>query len=353
MKKSIMILTCLVVGMLTAIMLPAQTQKVTFTRSQMRISEAFSQIEKQTGLTIAYNEGILDVSRAARTVSGRTVKDALSVILQGTGTEPSFRGKMILIIRSSATPSARRDTLRGRITDANGEPLSGASVMIQGTRTGTTADFSGNFSFDNISFPATLEIAFLGFDTKVVHLNGNERMPYVIEMSESRNYLSDVVVVGYGTQKKVNLTGAVATVSSEDIKDRPVANVGSALQGLIPNLNITQSSGRPGAGSSYNIRGNTSPNGGSPLILVDGVDTYLERINSNDIETITVLKDAASAAIYGARAAYGVILVTTKGGKFNQARRSILRGDILSLPIPSPLILRPGAIIQLTSPISS
>ena len=123
-------------------------------------------------------------------------------------------------------------------------------------------------------------------------------MPYDIVLKESDNVLSDAVVVGYGVQKKENLTGAVAAVSAEDMKDRPVASVGQALQGMVPNLNITQSSGQPGAGSSFNIRGNTSPNGGSPLILVDGMETYLDRINSNDIETISVLKDASSAAIY-------------------------------------------------------
>ncbi len=127
-----------------------------------------------------------------------------------------------------------------------------------------------------------------------------------------------MVVVGYGVQKNANLTGAVATVSQKELKDRPVSNVGRALQGVIPNLNVTLSSGQPGAGASYNIRGTTSPNGGSPLILIDGVETYPDRINSNDIESITVLKDASSAAIYGARGAFGVILITTKSGQYNE-----------------------------------
>ena len=145
-------------------------------------------------------------------------------------------------------------------------------------------------------------------------------------MKENSEVLSEVVVVGYGTQKKVNLTGAVQQISAEEIKDRPVVSVGHALQGVIPNFNVTFSSGKPGAGASYNIRGNGTINGGSPLILVDGIETYPERINSNDIESISVLKDAASAAIYGARASFGVILITTKSGKRDQTPKITYSG---------------------------
>ena len=193
-----------------------------------------------------------------------------------------------------------------------------SSVRISGTTNVSIADVNGAYVITGFSWPADVEVNYLGYEPRTIHFTGNEKMPYDIVLKESDNVLSDAVVVGYGVQKKENLTGAVAAVSAEDMKDRPVASVGQALQGMVPNLNITQSSGQPGAGSSFNIRGNTSPNGGSPLILVDGMETYLDRINSNDIETISVLKDASSAAIYGARAAFGVILVTTKSGKKEQ-----------------------------------
>ena len=131
-------------------------------------------------------------------------------------------------------------------------------------------------------------------------------------LTYAQQSIDEVVVVGYGVQKKANLTGAVATVSQKELKDRPVSNVGRALQGVIPNLNVTLSSGQPGAGATYNIRGTTSPNGGSPLVLIDGVEGDPAMLNPNDIESVSVLKDAASAAIYGSRAPYGVVLITTK-----------------------------------------
>ncbi|MDE5890303.1 MAG: SusC/RagA family TonB-linked outer membrane protein, partial [Bacteroidales bacterium] len=195
-----------------------------------------------------------------------------------------------------------------------------AMMRYKGKLYGGIADLDGKFSLmlpEPPSESASITFSFVGFVDEIVPV-GN-RSWFEIVMKDDSELLAESVVVGYGVQKKVNLTGAVSAVSEEALKDRPVASVGQALQGVVPNLNITQSSGRPGAGSNYNIRGNTSPNGGAPLILVDGVETYLERINSNDIESISVLKDASSAAIYGARGAFGVILVTTKSGKFDAA----------------------------------
>ena len=220
-------------------------------------------------------------------------------------------------------------TITGKITDASGEPLTGASAMITvgGKTIGASADLDGKYSLALPSTPAPeteILFSFIGFEDKRVAVGRQSVIDVVL--SDDSQMLEETVVVGYGTQKKVNLTGAVSAVSAEELKDRHVAQVGSALQGMIPNLNITQSSGSPDAGSNYNIRGNTSPNGGSPLILVDGVETYLDRINANDIESISVLKDAASAAIYGARGAFGVILVTTKSGKTDQQPRVSLDG---------------------------
>lgn len=208
--------------------------------------------------------------------------------------------------------------VKGVVKDQAGQPLIGVFVLEKGTSNGTMTDIEGNFNID-VPSDAVLEVSSMGYVTQEIAVGG--KTLFNIVLAEDTQLLEEVVVVGYGVQKKVNLTGAVASVDSKDFEDRPIANVGQALQGMIPNLNITQNSGAPNANSTYNIRGNTSPNGGSPLILVDGVETYLERINSNDIESISVLKDASSAAIYGARAAFGVILVTTKSGKTDQAPR--------------------------------
>ncbi len=137
-----------------------------------------------------------------------------------------------------------------------------------------------------------------------------------VTLAEDTQGLEEVVVVGYGTQKKVNLSGAVANVDGKVLENRPITNIGQGLQGVVPNLNVSMNSGgAPGASSSYNIRGNTSLNGGSPLVLVDNVQMDANLVNPEDVESISVLKDASSAAIYGARAAYGVILITTKKGR--------------------------------------
>ena len=204
--------------------------------------------------------------------------------------------------------------------DDKGAPVVGATVLLSdgGQTKGITTSFDGKFAFpaEILSTDATLSVSFIGYTSYQAKI-GN-RTFFDVVLTSSEQSIDEVVVVGYGVQKKANLTGAVASISQKELQDRPVSSVGRALQGAIPNLNVTLSSGQPGAGASYNIRGNTSPNGGSPLILIDGVETYPERINSNDIESITVLKDAASAAIYGARGAFGVILITTKSGKFNE-----------------------------------
>ncbi|MFD2789055.1 TonB-dependent receptor P3 [Arenibacter antarcticus] len=204
----------------------------------------------------------------------------------------------------------------GAITDADGTPLPGANIVEKGTANGVTADFDGNFSISVASENATLIISYIGFATKEIALNGQTSIS--VNLAEDAAGLDEVVVVGFGTQKKVNLTGSVATVDGETLTKRPVTNAASMLQGQVAGLRIVQDTGEPGnEGLSIRIRGQgTFSNAGSnPLVLIDGVDGNLSDLNPNDIDNISVLKDAASASIYGSRAANGVILVTTKSGK--------------------------------------
>ncbi|GAB3659076.1 TonB-dependent receptor [Echinicola sediminis] len=189
---------------------------------------------------------------------------------------------------------------------------------MKGTQRVTVTDLDGAFSFDKVSEDAVLVFSFIGFDSQEISIAGKENIE--VMMSEDLSDLQEVVVVGYGTQKKANLTGAVSTVDSKALEDRPVANVANALQGTTPGLNITRTGGQPGNENiGIQVRGVTSANGAvNPLLMVDGVPAplfTLQTINPNDIESVTVLKDAAAAAIYGAQAAGGVILVTTKVGK--------------------------------------
>jgi TonB-linked SusC/RagA family outer membrane protein len=212
--------------------------------------------------------------------------------------------------------------LSGVVTDAtNHEPLPGVSVVVKGTAKGTTTNAEGHFSL-NISDTednAMLSFSFIGFEPQEVAVDKNQTTINVA-LKETHKALNEVVVVGYGTQKKINLTGAVDQVTSEVLENRPIVNTGRGLQGVIPNLNISFSSGQPGSSPTFNIRGITSLNGGSPLILVDGVPGDINSINPSDINKVSVLKDAASAAIYGARGAYGVILIETKSGASGKMR---------------------------------
>lgn len=185
--------------------------------------------------------------------------------------------------------------------------------MVKGTTNGTITGLDGDFSLSGVTKGSILVVSFVGYQNTEVKWNGQ---PLTIVLKEDTKVLDEVVVVGYGTQKKANLSGAVAAVDGKVLQDRPITNIGQGLQGVVPNLNITMNNGgAPGATSSFNIRGNTSLNGGSPLVLVDNVQMDANLVNPDDIESISVLKDAASASIYGARAAYGVILITTKKGK--------------------------------------
>ena len=215
----------------------------------------------------------------------------------------------------------KKITVKGRVCDAKGEPIIGASVKEQGTTNGTITDIDGNFT---LAVPADriLEVSYLGYTTQKIKAVAGRQLD--IKMIEDSESLDEVVVVGYGVQKKVDLSGAVATADTKLLNNRPVVNVGQALQGSVADMNVTIGSGQATDSQSFNIRGTTSINGGSPLVVIDGVVSSaaeLNRMNPSDIAQVSVLKDAASAAIYGSRAAFGVILVTTKSG--NQEKLTI------------------------------
>ena len=200
--------------------------------------------------------------------------------------------------------------LTGTIVDGYGEPVIGANVIEKGKTNGTVTDIDGKFSLE-VTPDAVLTISFIGYIPKEIKLNGEKELHVVL--MEDMQKLDEVVVVGYGTQKKVNLTGAVEQVTSEVFDNRSVPNVTQALQGSIPNLNIQLTDGKPTRSASYNVRGTTSiGQGGSALVLIDGVEGDPSMLNPNDIASVSVLKDAASAAIYGARGTFGVVLITTK-----------------------------------------
>ena len=204
--------------------------------------------------------------------------------------------------------------ISGLVYDSNGIPLAGAKILEKGTTNGVQTDFDGNFSIKVSTPNATLVVSYLGFTSKEVIVNNQTNLK--ITLTEDVSALDEVVVVGYGTQKKVNLTGSVASIDQKFLANRPITNSSQALQGL-SGVYVNMSRGRPGAdGANIRIRGVGSfGTNNNPLVLVDGVEYNLRDINPSDIESITVLKDAASSAIYGNRAANGVVLIKTRGGE--------------------------------------
>ena len=212
-------------------------------------------------------------------------------------------------------------SVTGSVTDKNNqEPIIGASVLVEGTTNGTITNADGEFTLSGVPTGGTIVVSYIGYTTQRIAVNGKTRL--TIALAEDTEMLDEVVVVGYGVQKKVNLTGSVSAVKGDALERRPVADATQSLQGLVPGLMVSNSgTGRPGSSGTLTLRGQGNlDNTANPYILVDGVEMNLSDVNPNDIESISVLKDAAASAIYGARAAYGVILVTTKKGEDGKAR---------------------------------
>lgn len=227
---------------------------------------------------------------------------------------------------------AKAQNVSGRITAAeNGESLPGVSILVKGTNQGTTTDNDGKYTLKLPNNNATLVVSFIGYLKQEIAVGGRSVVDLALEVDTKA--LEEVVVVGYGTQEKVNLTGAVGVADSKRLMNRPIANAGEGLQGVIPNLNVNVRNGDPAQAVVFNIRGYESINGGAPLVLVDNVPMDLNRINPNDIESISVLKDASAAAVYGARAAFGVVLVTTKSGKSGKVTVNFGTQTSLAKPI--------------------
>lgn len=208
---------------------------------------------------------------------------------------------------------AQTRELSGVVLDAADVPLEGVAVIVDGTTNGIMTAGDGSFVLTVPAKEVVLNVSSLGYVTKLVTVPAMQEK-VTIRLEEDNMLLEETVVVGYGVQKKVNLTGAVASVDEKALQDRVSPNLSSMLQGAVPGLSISTSSGNPGSTGSLQIRGTGSINGGNPLVLIDGVEGEMDRVNPNDVESISVIKDASAAAVYGARAAFGVILITTKKG---------------------------------------
>ncbi|GAB2796571.1 TonB-dependent receptor [Rhabdobacter roseus] len=236
-----------------------------------------------------------------------------------------------VMVAAQASGTSPKREVNGKVTDESGQGLPGVSVVLEGTQRGTTTNSQGDYQLDVPTDNSTLVFSFVGYETQKVVIG--TRSSLNISLVIDTKALQEVVVIGYGTQEKVNLTGAVGVADSKRLENRPIASAGEGLQGVIPNLNVNVRNGDPSAAITFNIRGYESINGGAPLILVDNVPMDLNRINPNDIESISVLKDASAAAVYGARAAFGVVLVTTKSGSSGKVSVSLNSQVSMAKPI--------------------
>lgn len=276
----------------------SQNAKISILANGLSVQKVISEIEKQTDYLFVYDKNDVNVSRkVSLSANNESVSEVLNRIFEGTGVTYKVVGKNITLIRENVVFNNMdlQQTLkkiRGVVLDHNGEPIIGANIVEKETTNGTITDIDGNFSLE-VPQNGTLIVSYIGYLTKEMPIGKQNNLK--VTLVEDTQALDEVVVVGYGAQKKVNLTGAVGTIDSKVLESRPIMNSTSALQGTIPNLQITSNSGEPGTSATLNIRGTTSINGGSPLVLVDGVEMNLDMINPSDIANVTVLKDAAAS----------------------------------------------------------
>ena len=333
-NKSICItILCLSLAMVRS--LPIDAQKVTFHDGFISLKQAFEKLESVSTYKIAYNDSQLDVSRKVlMDQKEMEVLLALSQLLKNTGYTYKTNGNYILIVPEKADDTTKdRKRVSGVIVDNQGIPVIGANVVEKGTANGTITDIDGKFTLE-VSGNATLQVSYIGYNTQELSVSG--KTDFSVKLGEDTQALDEVVVVGYGTQKKITVTGAVSSVGTKDILKSPVPNVAQALTGKVPGLSTIQYSGQPGADDpAIFVRGIGSLDAkrAAPLVMVDGVERSFFRLDPNEIENITVLKDASATAVFGVRGANGVILVTTKRGEEGKAQISVSTSASLQKPI--------------------
>lgn len=314
MKK---ILIKLVVCLSFAVLTVPLCAQVTVNIDSMPLTEALKKLEEQTGYSFFYSNVLPDKDAVVSVkANNKDIAAVMDQLLDGLAVSYKINeDKQIALyadepeVVAQTKPTGR--TVSGVVYDSDGLPVIGAGVMVEGSLHGTVTDEDGRWTLELEDDNVTLEISSMGYQSQSVAVKG--RSDFTVTLTSDTQYLDEVVVVGYGTQKKVNLTGSVSMVTSEDMASRPVSNMSSGLQGLLPGVTVVNATGQPGeSGTTIRVRGVGTIGNANPLILIDGIEGDLSTINPEDIESVSVLKDAASASIYGARAANGVLLVTTK-----------------------------------------
>ena len=301
----------------------AQRVRVELGSSRMSVGEVLKEIESQSDFDFFYNNSHIDLEREVSVPAERSdIFSVLDAVFSGTDVNYAVLDRKIILSTEvpSRRPAQQSAEIKGRIVDQNGEAVIGATVRESGTSNGTISDFDGNFTLNVASASASLEISYIGYETQTVKATPGKVL--LVTLREDTQTLDEVVVVGYGSMKKSDLTGAVVSANIKDFEKAPNTNILQSLQGTVPGLNIGQTTAA-GTTPDISIRGtNTLSGNKSVLIVLDGIiyNSSLSSINPNDIESIDVLKDASATAVYGAQAANGVLLITTKRGKAGKAR---------------------------------
>ena len=296
----------------------AQSKKVSLVSSSSTVGQVLKDIEAQTGYLFVYNTSDIDVSKkVSLNFKDAAVSKVLDSVLDGNNVKWHFEGRYIKIMKQEPDGQSKSNgpvKIQGKVCAADGEPLIGASIMVKGTSTGVITDMDGQFTME-IPTPGTVLVAsYLGFVDQEFEAVGDGN--FDIFLKEDNNTLDELIVVGYGTQRKVDLTGSVGSVGGKTLADRKSTSIATSLQGAVAGVTVTRSGNEPSnEGGDIKVRGITTIGDSTPLVIIDGVPGDMSSVSSEDIENISVLKDAASASIYGSRAAAGVILITTKRGQ--------------------------------------
>jgi TonB-linked SusC/RagA family outer membrane protein len=287
--------------------------KINLKLRNAKIKSVLNAIEHKTNYRFIYNDNLLPHGRININAEDETINQLMQKTLEHSGLSYKLMADNLIAIGPNAT-FISNITVSGLITDsATGQPLIGVTIKVKGSNIGTVTDNKGQYSLD-VPDNAVLVVSYIGYESQQISVSNRSQINIVLKQESSA--LSQIVVVGYGTEKKADLTGSVATVSSKQLEDRPVTSITNALEGTVAGVTVVQNNGQPGRDAgSINIRGIGTLNNSSPMVIVDGMISTMNDVNPNDIATISVLKDAASAAIYGSRAANGVIVITTKKGK--------------------------------------
>ena len=299
----------------------SQNAKVSIHMNNVKLDKILNEIENQTDYLFIYNNQV-DINKITSVkVKNEAVAQLLDRILSGTGINYELEGTHIILTTEAIKDlhaQQQAKTVTGTVTDVSGEPIIGANIRIKGTTTGTITDIDGNFSIE-AEPQSVIEVSYIGYLTQETVINNQKSIRFLLK--EDTKTLDEVVVIGYGVQKKADLTGSVANINTEKLNTQSNANIGQALQGKIAGVDIVSQGGAPGSGTRIMVRGIGTLNNASPLYIVDGMYmNSIDHINPNDIASIDVLKDASSAAIYGSRAANGVIIVTTKEGSNTEGK---------------------------------